>query len=85
MSQTNSQSQYSFNIATTVTASGNTDQTTWTAYSQNGMTDTLASQIIWALRGITPPAGMTISATVSKQDVTDVVYTTGYVNPLTFT
>lgn len=86
MSSTSSQSQYSFQVTTTLTGTGNYDQNTFYCYSQNGMSDTLASQIVEALRGITPPAGTTIQATVNKQDATTTVYSTNYTtNPISFT
>lgn len=85
MSQISAQSQYTFTVTTTQTATGNSDHITGMAYSQNGMSDALASQIILALQTITPPVGLTLAAVVTKQDVTDTVYTTGYANPLTFT
>ena len=50
------------------------------------MTDALASQIVTAINAITTPAGVTINATVDKQAITDVSYSTGYgTNPITFT
>lgn len=85
MSATNLQSQYTFQVIATVTATGNYDRATWVSYSQNGMTDTLANSIIQALAGIAMPTGMTMQATVTKADVSTTNYTTTYSNPITFT
>lgn len=85
MSTSNQQSQYTFQVIATVTATGNYDKAVWTSYSQNGMTDSLANSILQALNGVAMPAGMTMQATVTKNDVTTVTYVTGYANPITFT
>ncbi len=86
MSSTSSQSQYEFQVTTADTATGNSDVATFCCYSQNGMSDTFASQIVQALRGITPPTGSSIKATVSKQDATTTVYSTNYTtSPVSYT
>lgn len=84
MSSVSDDAQYEFEIDTS--NGSNTDHSGFTCYSSNGMSDTLASQIVEALRGITPPAGTTIQCTVTKSSLVATSYTTDYAtNPLSFT
>lgn len=65
MSSTSSETQYEFTLTTAQAGTGNQDVSTFYCYSQNGMNDTLASEIVEALRALTPPPGSTITCTVN--------------------
>ncbi|MER6350681.1 hypothetical protein ABT186_02195 [Streptomyces sp. NPDC001634] len=85
MSQTTNQNQYNFDIKVSDSAGGNYGDIIGTLNDAQGMTDALANQIVKAINAITTPAGVTINATVDKQTVTWVSYSTGYgTNPITF-
>lgn len=84
MSSTSSSTQYVFTVGTGTPS--DTDYGQWVATSQGGMTDAFASQIVEALKALTPPTGVTITATVQKLDDTSTSYTTNYSSsPITFT
>lgn len=84
MSQSDFQSRYRFTIQ--ISSGMNSSGGVWEFDSTSGMTDTLANQMLQAIRAITPPAGVTLTANMDKQDVTDVSYTTSYTtNPISFT
>lgn len=84
MSQSNFQSRYQFTIQ--MISGMNSSGGVWEFDSTSGMTDTLANQMLQAIRAITPPTGVTLTANMDKQDVTDVSYTTSYAtNPISFT
>lgn len=83
MSQSSFQSRYQFTIQ--MNSGMNSSGGVWEFDSTSGMTDALANSMVQAIRAITPPVGVTINATMAKQDVTDVVYTTDYsTNPVAF-
>lgn len=83
MSNTSSSTEYVFTVGTGTPS--DTDYGQWVATTQGGMTDAFASQIVEALKAITPPTGVTITATVQKQDNSSTSYTTNYsTNPITF-
>lgn len=84
MSSVSISTQYMFMVTTG--PAGSQDMNTFYCYSQNGMSDALASQIVEALRGIVPPAGTAIQCTVVKQAATTTEYATDYTtNPINFT
>lgn len=86
MSTTSTNSEYSIQLQTTQTATGNYDITSWVVNSQNGMTDGWVNSIYQALKTVVPPAGCTMQVSVTKQDLADTVYATGTgSNPITFT
>ena len=74
MSSTDSRSYYTFSVE--IDNGYSTNQTGMQIDSNSGMTDAMAFALVDAISGLGWPGGASVAVTVSKQDVTDVAYTT---------